>query len=55
MKKIILTLFVALMATMAASAQKFALIDMDYILRNVPAYEMANEQLNQCRSDGKRR
>jgi len=30
-----------------ASAQKFALVDMDYILRNVPAYEMANEQLNQ--------
>ncbi len=29
------------------SAQKFALVDMDYILRNVPAYEMANEQLNQ--------
>ena len=28
-------------------AQKFALVDMDYILRNVPAYEMANEQLNQ--------
>lgn len=47
MKKIIFTLFVALTATMAVSAQKFALIDMDYILRNVPAYEMANEQLNQ--------
>ena len=30
-----------------ASAQKFALVDMQYILRNVPAYEMANEQLNQ--------
>lgn len=30
-----------------ASAQKFALIDMEYVLRNVPAYEMANEQLNQ--------
>ena len=30
-----------------ASAQKFALIDMEYILRNVPAYERANEQLNQ--------
>ena len=28
-------------------AQKFALVDMEYILRNVPAYEMANEQLNQ--------
>ncbi len=30
-----------------ASAQKFALIDMEYILKNVPAYERANEQLNQ--------
>ena len=47
MKKVILALFVALMAAGMASAQKFALIDMDYILRNVPAYEMANEQLNQ--------
>ena len=47
MKKIFLTLFVALMAAGMASAQKFALVDMEYILRNVPAYEMANEQLNQ--------
>ena len=30
-----------------AFAQKFALIDMEYILKNVPSYEMANEQLNQ--------
>ena len=30
-----------------ANAQKFALIDMEYILKNVPAYERANEQLNQ--------
>ena len=36
----------ALMA-LTASAQKFALIDMDYILKNIPAYERANEQLNQ--------
>jgi outer membrane protein len=28
-------------------AQKYALIDMDYILKNIPQYEMANEQLNQ--------
>lgn len=28
-------------------AQKFALIDMEYILKNIPAYEMANEQLKQ--------
>ncbi|MDE6096157.1 MAG: OmpH family outer membrane protein [Muribaculaceae bacterium] len=47
MKKIFLTLFVALMTVGMASAQKFALVDMEYILRNVPAYEMANEQLNQ--------
>jgi outer membrane protein len=32
---------------LAASAQKFALVDMEYILKNVPAYERANEQLNQ--------
>ena len=28
-------------------AQKFVLIDMEYILKNIPAYERANEQLNQ--------
>lgn len=33
--------------SMHAGAQKFALIDMDYILRNIPAYERANEQLSQ--------
>ena len=37
------------MAVMAitANAQKYALIDMEYILKNVPAYERANEQLSQ--------
>lgn len=33
--------------SVASHAQKFALVDMEYILKNVPAYEMANEQLNQ--------
>jgi len=47
MKKIILTLALFAGAVFAGSAQKFALIDMEYILKNVPAYEMANEQLNQ--------
>ena len=28
-------------------AQKYALIDMEYILKNIPAYEMTNEQLGQ--------
>lgn len=31
----------------SANAQKFALVDMEYVLKNIPAYEMANEQLNQ--------
>ncbi len=31
----------------SVSAQKFALLDMEYILKNIPAYERANEQLNQ--------
>lgn len=47
MKKLIFSLILVLGAAGYASAQKFALIDMEYILRNVPAYEMANEQLNQ--------
>jgi len=47
MKKIILSLMILVGVAFAGSAQKFALIDMEYILKNVPAYEMANEQLNQ--------
>ena len=31
----------------SAAAQKFALVDMDYIFKNIPAYERANEQLAQ--------
>ena len=45
MKKLFLILMV--MTSVNAMAQKFALIDMEYILKNVPAYECANEQLNQ--------
>ncbi len=47
MKKLIFSIAIALIASIGAYAQKFALVDMDYILRNVPSYEMANEQLNQ--------
>ena len=46
MKKIVLMLMMAV-AAISAHAQKYALIDMEYILKNVPAYERANEQLNQ--------
>ncbi len=47
MRKIFMTLILAVVACVAASAQKFALVDMEYIFSNVPSYEMANEQLNQ--------
>ncbi len=46
MRRIVLLFAVAVVA-MNASAQKFALLDMEYILKNIPAYERANEQLNQ--------
>ena len=46
MKKI-LFLLIMLCGTLTAQAQKFALVDMEYILSNIPAYERANEQLNQ--------
>lgn len=47
MKKIFITLLVLVAGVTGMKAQKYALVDMEYILRNVPAYEMANEQLNQ--------
>lgn len=47
MKKIILIAAICVMTALAGHAQKFAMVDMEYILKNVPAYEMANEQLNQ--------
>lgn len=47
MKKTIIMLLFAFGAMIPAAAQKFALVDMEYILKNIPAYERANEQLNQ--------
>lgn len=47
MKKLIVTLLLVVAAITSASAQKFAMVDMEYILRNIPSYEMASEQLNQ--------
>ena len=47
MKKTVLILIAVVAMAMSANAQKFALVDMEYILKNIPSYEMANEQLNQ--------
>lgn len=46
-KKLLAALFLLALMPLTASAQKFALIDMEYVMKNIPAYERANEQLNQ--------
>ena len=47
MKKLLICVICVICGGLQVSAQKFALIDMEYILKNIPAYERANEQLNQ--------
>lgn len=47
MKKILLAGIVMMLMSASSFAQKYALIDMDYILKKIPQYEMANEQLDQ--------
>ena len=47
MKKLLICLICGICVSLQAQAQKFALVDMEYILKNIPAYERANEQLNQ--------
>lgn len=47
MKRMLFVLLTMMLCTTASWAQKFALIDMEYIFSRIPAYEMANDQLNQ--------
>lgn len=47
MKKFFMMAALALLMPVCVSAQKYALVDMEYILNRIPAYERANEQLNQ--------
>ena len=47
MKKFLMLFLLLGAFTLQAAAQKFALVDMEYIMGNIPAYERANEQLNQ--------
>lgn len=46
MKKSVLLLIVGCLMTLSSQAQKFALIDMEYILQHIPAYEQAVKQLD---------
>lgn len=45
MKKSFFILFLLFAIGMTANAQKFALIDMEYILENIPAYRNATDEL----------
>ena len=47
MVKWVLPFYLFTFLPLNVSAQKFALVDMEYILKNIPASERANEQLNQ--------
>lgn len=47
MKKIILVISLFLASFAFAQAQKVAMVDMEYVLKNIPSYETASEQLNQ--------
>lgn len=47
MRKSALSIVLLFAIVLTANAQKFALIDMEYILKNIPAYNSANEQLQQ--------
>lgn len=47
MRKILMISLMVLSAVVGMNAQKVAVIDMDYILKAIPQYESANDQLNQ--------
>ena len=47
MKRLLICAICVVCGLVSVQAQKFALVDMEYILKNIPANERANEQLNQ--------
>src|ERR1035437_9576820 len=47
MKRLIISLFLLAGVAFAGNAQKFAMVDMEYIMKNIPSFESANDQLNQ--------
>jgi outer membrane protein len=46
MKKIILTLSIVLATSIASLAQKFAYVDTEYILGQIPEYKAAQAELD---------
>ena len=51
MKKITLLVMALVLSTSFVMAQKFAFVDSDYILQNIPSYNAAQEQLNKASED----
>ena len=45
MKRFLLVVGCCMACVLMANAQKFALIDMEYIMENIPAYQRANNEL----------
>lgn len=48
MRKMILLSLLCIAGIFTAHAQKFALIDMEYIMENIPAYQQATNELSQA-------
>ncbi|MDR0371371.1 MAG: OmpH family outer membrane protein [Prevotellaceae bacterium] len=46
MKKLFVTIIIFCSITVSGFAQKFAMVDMEYIMKNIPSYESTTEQLN---------
>ena len=42
MKKLIFAAVISLFSIVGVQAQKYVTVDMEYILKNIPAYERAN-------------
>ena len=47
LQKLIISLCLLGGMNFGLNAQKFAMVDMEYIMKNIPSYETANDQLNQ--------
>ncbi len=47
MKKLLTTVFALTLIVFAANAQKYAYVDTEYIMNNIPLYETAKQQLDE--------
>ena len=48
MKKTLLFIGLFFALTLGGFAQRYALVDMEYILQNIPSYESANQELEKA-------